>query len=228
MTYFQKSVKSLATLGFLISLVFLGLHLCMPTLAFPQTGQSEIKGVVPPPAHNAANGTTAEAIQQNVNATSHEDMMLAAPANATSIGEELNKITQEEADPFFTPNQEEAAAFSWSNYFFVVGGLFLLLAFLWLIVWTLRKRGALPGGNMFGRNSFKIEASLPLGPKKALILVRFLNSRFLLGVTDHQISLVKELEVNEGQAKTNKEQLTDFAAAMQQASQKFDGSQHEQ
>ena len=37
-----------------------------------------------------------------------------------------------------------------------------------------------------------MEAQMPLGPKKGLMVVRFLNKRLLLGVTEHQISLITE------------------------------------
>jgi Flagellar biogenesis protein len=41
-------------------------------------------------------------------------------------------------------------------------------------------------------------AQLPLGPRKGLMVVRFLNKRLLLGVTEQQISLLTEEEASDG------------------------------
>ena len=43
-----------------------------------------------------------------------------------------------------------------------------------------------------------MEAQLPLGPRKGLMVVRFLNKRLLLGVTEQQISLLTEEEASDG------------------------------
>ena len=136
----------------------------------------------------------------------------ASRLNATSLGE---------ADAYFQKEGDDAA-FSWSGYFMAIGALLFVLGLLWLVVWALRKRGALPGMARLGRNSFKVEASLPLGPKKNLVLVRFLNSRFLLGVTDHQITLIKEVEGQDAHGKPNTDNASDFSELLRQASQKND------
>lgn len=87
------------------------------------------------------------------------------------------------------------ASFSWGGYFQAIGVLFLLLAFLWAGLWFIRKYGKfnfIPRPGSLPRNALRLEAQLPLGPRKGLMVVRFLNRRLLLGVTDHQITLLTE------------------------------------
>lgn len=87
------------------------------------------------------------------------------------------------------------SAFSWSGYFQAIGILCLLLAILWFAVWCIRKYGKfnfLPRPGALPRDSLVMEAQMPLGPRKGLMVVRFLNRRLLLGVTEHQISLITE------------------------------------
>lgn len=86
-------------------------------------------------------------------------------------------------------------SFSWGGYFQAIGTLFLLLALLWGAVWAVRKYGKfnfIPKPGAFPREALRLEAQLPLGPRKGLMVVRFLNKRLLLGVTDHQITLLTE------------------------------------
>lgn len=87
------------------------------------------------------------------------------------------------------------SGFSWGGYFQAIGVLLVLLGVLWGAVWLMRKYGKFnfmprPGG--LPRDALRLEAQLPLGPRKGLMVVRFLNKRLLLGVTDHQITLLTE------------------------------------
>lgn len=128
-------------------------------------------------------------------------------------------------DSYFSEQKNADAEFSWGNYFFVVGFMFLFLGILWFAVWSLKKRNAVPGASLFAPNAFKLEASLPLGGRRALVLVRFLNHRYLLGVTDQQINLIKELTgTDEVQAPIPSKNGA-FAALMKKVSQKND-NQH--
>lgn len=87
------------------------------------------------------------------------------------------------------------SSFSWGGYMQAVGILFLFLALLWLAVWLVRRYGRfnfLPRPGALPRGALVMEAQIPLGPRKGLMVVRFLNRRLLLGVTDQQITLLTE------------------------------------
>lgn len=94
----------------------------------------------------------------------------------------------------------QAPVFSWSGYLEAVGLLFLLLAVLWLVLWCMRRFGKfsfLPRPGALPRDALVMEAQMPLGPRKGLMVVRFLNRRLLLGVTEHQVSLLTESPIDE-------------------------------
>ena len=131
------------------------------------------------------------------------------PHNSTALGSS-------------SPNEPETPIFSWGGYFKGIGALFLILAALWGVVWFLRRRGSLPGLGGLPRDSFSVEAQLALSPKKKIILVRFLNSRLLLGVTDQQITLLKEVEGPHGREESTKSSSRSFAEVIEDASQKND------
>ena len=131
------------------------------------------------------------------------------PHNSTALGSS-------------SPNEPETPIFSWGGYFKGIGALFLILAALWGVVWFLRRRGSLPGLGGLPRDLFSVKAQLALGPKKKLILVRFLNSRLLLGVTDQQITLLKEVEGPHGREESTKSSSRSFAEVIEDASQKND------
>lgn len=117
-----------------------------------------------------------------------------------------------------SPAAQQAAqsSFSWGGYFQALGFLCLLLGLLWFAVWLIRKYGRfnfLPKPGSLPRNSLVMEAQMPLGPKKGLMVVRFLNRRLLLGVTEHQISLLTEdAAVNEEQSKDFRNYLPDSSS----------------
>ena len=131
------------------------------------------------------------------------------PHNSTALGSS-------------SPNEPETPIFSWGGYFKGIGALFLILAALWGVVWFLRRRGSLPGLGGLPRDSFSVEAQLALSPKKKIILVRFLNSRLLLGVTDQQITLLKEVEGPHGREESTKSTARSFAEVIEDVSQKND------
>ena len=91
------------------------------------------------------------------------------------------------------------SSFSWGGYMQAVGILFLFLALLWLAVWLVRRYGRfnfLPRPGALPRGALGMEAQMPLGPRKGLMVVRFLNRRLLLGITDQQITLLTEANVH--------------------------------
>lgn len=93
------------------------------------------------------------------------------------------------------PKSASEPVFTWSGYFEAIGIMLLLLGGLWFLLWVIRRYGKfnfLPSGQGLPRDALRMEAQLPLGPKKGLVVVRFLNERLLLGVTDHQINVLTE------------------------------------
>lgn len=96
-------------------------------------------------------------------------------------------------------SQTAAPVFSWGGYVQAVGVLFFLMACLWLGVWVLRRSGRfsfMPRPGSLPRDALVMEAQLPVGPRKGLMVVRFLNKRLLLGVTDNRITLLSEVKAD--------------------------------
>ncbi len=92
------------------------------------------------------------------------------------------------------------SGFSWGGYFQSIGILLFLLAALWLLVWFIRKYGRfnfIPRPGDFPHGGLRLEAQLPLGPKKGLAVVRFLDKRLLVGITEQQITLLQEVKDND-------------------------------
>ena len=77
----------------------------------------------------------------------------------------------------------------------VAGSLLLLLGLILLLFFFLRRYGPKAGLALPG-SQFKIEGQLSLGPKKSLVLVRFLNKLLLIGVTESHINLLQEVEAD--------------------------------
>ena len=101
----------------------------------------------------------------------------------------------------FAAQQEQGQAapgeFSWSGYFYAIGALCLILGVLWGALWLMRRSGKfrfMPSYKGFPRDALCIEAQIPLGPRRGLMVVRFLNKRLLLGLSDQQINLLSEAE----------------------------------
>lgn len=85
--------------------------------------------------------------------------------------------------------------FSWGSYVQALAILCLLLGVLWVGVWLLRRYGRfnfIPRPGTLPRDALLMEAQMPLGPRKGLMVVRFMNRRLLLAVTDQQICLLTE------------------------------------
>ena len=139
-----------------------------------------------------------------------------------SVGGTVGSVAQEAvtavAEPAVALGQ---SSFSWGSYIQAVGILFLLVAVLWLAVWLARRFGKfnfMPRPGALPRDALVMEAQLPLGPRKGLMVVRFLNKRLLLGVTDQQITLLTK-----EQAKHEPENA-DFQQVMEEARRGAGGS----
>lgn len=90
--------------------------------------------------------------------------------------------------------------FTWSGYFQAIAFMVLLLFVLWGALWALRRYGKfrfLPTPGALPRDALCMEAQLPLGPRKGLMVVRFLDKRLLLGVTEQHITLLKEMGLHD-------------------------------
>lgn len=115
-----------------------------------------------------------------------------------------------------TPHAEQVAqpVFSWGGYIQALGVMCVLLALLWFAVWAIRRYGKfnfLPRPGSLPRDSLVMEAQMPLGPRKGLMVVRFMGRRLLLGVTDQHISLLTEERNTDEHDKSNFEDFLDNA-----------------
>ncbi len=137
----------------------------------------------------------------------------AAPGTLFFGGDEKPGLKPEALSAGTLQNPPQAAPdFSWSSYFQAIGVLFLLLGLLWLALHFLRRHG---GGRFLpqtmSRNALRVEAQLALGQRKGLYVVRFLNKRLVLGVTDQNINLLTETEVRDEQATAESDSFGDSA-----------------
>ncbi len=73
-----------------------------------------------------------------------------------------------------------------------VGAVLLLLASVYFVN---KKLNAKKAGAAFNHDSITVVSQKYLGPKRTLTLVRVSGEYLLLGVTDHNISLIKQLSV---------------------------------
>ena len=67
--------------------------------------------------------------------------------------------------------------------------LFVVLAVILMLAWIAKK------SRVFGSNhqQLQVVATLPLGPKERIMVIKVGNEQVLVGVTGQQISLLKEL-----------------------------------
>ncbi len=86
------------------------------------------------------------------------------------------------------------AAFDWAGYIQAIGILCLLLAAMYGALWAVRRFGGVGKGGALRPGDMRVEGQMTLGPKRSVMVVRILNRRLLLGVTDHSINLLTELE----------------------------------
>jgi len=78
--------------------------------------------------------------------------------------------------------------------FQVAGALLLLLGVLFLALYLLKRYGPKAGLRVFNRGDIKLESQLALGPRRSVVVVRYLNKRMVLGVTETSINLLTEME----------------------------------
>lgn len=119
------------------------------------------------------------------------------PAVGQAVADSAAKLPQG-MDTAIQESAQAAAqmpAFTWGGYIQALGVLFVLVALFCVTLWLVRRFGRfrfLPRPGSLPRDALVMEAQLPLGPRKGLMVVRFLNKRLLLGVTEQRISLLSE------------------------------------
>lgn len=74
----------------------------------------------------------------------------------------------------------------------MVGGLFLVLGLLFLLLYLLKRYGHKAGLTRQLSSDLKLVAQMALGPRKSVVVVRYLNKDMVLGVTDSSITLLTE------------------------------------
>lgn len=79
----------------------------------------------------------------------------------------------------------------------MASALFILLGLLFLGFYLLKRYGHKAGFGPGASNRLKLMGMLNIGPKKSIVVVRFLNKDLVLGVTDSQINLLTETQVDD-------------------------------
>lgn len=165
---------------------------------------------------------------QHKSATSEVEIALSPSADKAEVAQGVKDATAKLSGGSGGGASAQIAApvppgpvFSWGGYVQALGILFLLMALLWLGVRFLRRYGHfnfMPRLGALPKDALVMEAQMPLGPRKGLIVVRFLKRRLLLGVSDQQISLLTEEPVENGQ------QQTSFDTIMEQTRRNSDAA----
>lgn len=77
------------------------------------------------------------------------------------------------------------------RYLMGLGFASVLLLFVWILIKSLNKKKTLKHSPF----QIKITNQYPLGPKKNLMMIEVAGEHLLIGVTDHNITLIKNLAV---------------------------------
>ncbi|MBY0314608.1 MAG: flagellar biosynthetic protein FliO [Bdellovibrionales bacterium] len=133
------------------------------------------KAVVPVPADGVTTSATADA----------DDEAAAALIDDSKSESEIPLIVKKETS-------KEAGSSPWARIMIGVG---VLCALLLSVMFVNKKIQARKSGGAFNQDSIVVVSQKYLGPKRCLTLVRVSGEYLLLGVTDHNISLVKSLSV---------------------------------
>lgn len=110
------------------------------------------------------------------------------------------------------------AEFGWGGYFQALAAVFLILGALAFAFYILKRYGRRAGLSVFNRDDLEIEGQLAIGPKKNVVVVRFLNKRLVLGVTDSNINLLTEADIND------EPEHKEFSQSLEQAQKSHDSS----
>ena len=81
---------------------------------------------------------------------------------------------------------------------FVLATVGILALAWWVSRWIAIHGASLPGASLPpGQERFRVVGQVPLGRGERLALVRFQDRCLLLGVTEHSITLLREVEADE-------------------------------
>lgn len=125
------------------------------------------------------------------------------PQEQTNISQnDTNKpvIEKKEQKKFSLQEETPPPTFSWTSYFEAIGIMLILLFALWYVLKVVRKVGNgrfLPSQKLLPRDSMFLEGQLSLGQGKSIVIVRALNERLVLGVTEQQINLLTKIGMND-------------------------------
>lgn len=86
----------------------------------------------------------------------------------------------------------------------MVGGLFLVLALLFVLLHLLKRYGHKAGLTRHFTADLKLVGQLALGPRRSVVVVRYLKKDMVLGVTDTSITLLTETHHDQEQAEFSK------------------------
>ncbi|SKA82935.1 flagellar biosynthetic protein FliO [Desulfobaculum bizertense] len=96
------------------------------------------------------------------------------------------------------------------------GSLCLVLALLLGGFWIIRRVQNRTGLGFLKRKDLQIVAQLPLGGKRNIIVVRFLNKLLVLGVCNSSINVLTETEISDDDT------LEDFSETLENAKKSLD------
>ncbi|GHV50392.1 flagellar protein [Deltaproteobacteria bacterium] len=144
-----------------------------------------------------------------------EDAAAAASANSADTVVGQSASAGDAVSSALSTFSQPGGAFSWGGYFEALAILFLVVAVLWFALWYLKRKG---GFNLLTKQGdLSIVNRLSLGPKKSLVVVRFLNKQVMLGVTDQRITMIMELPGDENNAQQDESDPPAFQARLEKA-----------
>ena len=136
----------------------------------------------------------------------------AAPA-ATSVSEAKEKLSETEIPVNITEKKIEASSESGLSRVIISLGILLMTGFG---VYLYMKKYVKPSANK--NQQIKVLTQHYLGPKKSLAIIRVAGESMLIGVTDHNISMIKSLALLDEEIPEFSEK--DFSAALEKSNQR--------
>lgn len=122
------------------------------------------------------------------------DSTQAGSDDANKAEDEIDLNAPENEIPL-TAKKAKAAAASAPSLKRMAGGFFVLAVLLISAMYVTRRMKQKNAGKAINADSITVVSQKYLGPKRNLVLVRVTGEYLLLGVTDHNISLIKNLNV---------------------------------